>query len=578
MRSLSWSLLLSTLAACSGDDETPTVDTHTATTTEESGTTLLDSSWPVGDLGNLHLAHHVNSGRTEVMGLFIDSSAGYLNMAQCTLFDTIPCIGGLPGEEDFEDVDRDQEVDPDVVDTRFLGFEIEFGPYVLPYTENARTGMGYYALDATALGFQTGKMGAKWGGQWEPRRSRDDLVVSEPIELLSPRPGGNIFAVSGTRLPIEWVPTGQGEVTLTVADRFTTYRFFHLKDDGYFELDVDTLGLTGNLEDLTLTLTRWDIAEVQWTGHYVRMVSSSDVFFTMDLANVGARDPLYVVDSCTEASGMPPLVSGDYWGRLDGFGNDLDPSSLGFPNCLSETYNWYATARGRDGLVRVELPPKSILNLEYTHFSESASVYLVTNCSQSASCEAGIDADISPGAPEVLSAFNATDQLERYYLVVDSSDDLDNAAEVFTLDVTIEALLDPEMFDYCIDSENATPTLTTAGYYEEFVAYTGDLNPGLGGCTASSLPGPEAMMPFTLNPGQTITAVLDMPEADGALYVLEGCDAFSCVAGSDLQHGPTFGPEQIVLTNTGAVAADLHLVVDSHEDGLRPFVLGVSFQ
>lgn len=575
MRTLSWSLLLSSLVACSGDDTTvPPPDTHTGTATE-SGTTLLDTAWPVGDIGNLHVAHHVNTGRTEAMGLFIDSSAGFLNMAQCTLFDAIPCIGGLPDEEDFEDVDRDQEIDPDVVDSRFLGFEVEFGPYTLPYVESPRTGLGYYAADVTDLGFPTGSIGAKWGGQWEPRRSRDDLEVSEPIELLSPRPGGNFFVVNGTMVPIEWVPTGKGEVTITVADRFTIYRFFHVKDDGYYELDVDQLGLTGDLEDLTVTLTRWDIAEVEWTGHYVREVASSDVFFTLELANVGARDPLYVVDSCNEALGMPPLVTGDYWGRLDDYGNDLDPSNLGFPNCLTETYNWYATAHGRDGLVKVDLPAKSIVNLEYTHFTESASVYFVTNCAQSNSCVAGIDADVSPGAPEVLSLFNKTDELERYYLVVDSSNDAERTSEVFTLDVTIDPLLDPEMFDYCTDASTATPTLTTAGYYEEFVSYTADLNPGLGGCTGTSMPGPEAMMPFTLAAGQTITASLDMEGTNGAIYLLSACDAFSCVAGADLSLS---GPEQVVYTNTGATSQDLFLVVDSSAAGLRPFVLGVTFQ
>lgn len=575
MRTLSWSLVLSTLWACSGDDTPPPVDSHTGTVTdtETDPDPLLDSSWPVGDIGNLHLAHHVNTGRTEVFGLFLDGSAGFLNMAQCTLIDSIPCVGGLPGEEDFEDIDRDQELDPDVVDSRFLGFEIEFAGFTLPYVENPRDGFGYYAFDASPFELPEGKVGATWGGQWERRRSRDDLVISPPIELISPRVGGNVFVVNGTRLPIEWVPTGSGEVTVTVSNRFTTYRLYHVADDGYFELDVDALGLFGNLEELTVTVTRWDIAEVEWTGHYVRMVASSDAFFTMDLANVGSRDPLYVVDSCAEASGMPPLASGDYWGRLDGFDANLNPA-LFFPNCLTETYNFYANARGRDGLVKVDLPPKSIINLEYTHFSESAAVYFLRSCTSANSCEAGIDADISPGSPEVLSLFNKTDELESYTLVVDGTEDDSDSSEVFTLDVTVEELIDPEMFDFCSDSQNATPTLTTAGYYEEFVAYTGDLNPGLGGCTGTSLPGPEAMMPFTLQPGQTVTVTLDMEGGNGALYVLSGCDAFSCVGGSDVSLS---GPEQIVLTNTGAAAADLHLVVDS-VSGLRPFVLGVTFQ
>lgn len=583
MRHLTWSLLLAPLLACHGGDDGPPPPPTVTDTEEHSGTTLIESGWPVGDIGNIQIAHHVNTNRTEVMAMALDSSAGFVNMAQCTLFDQLPCIGAFPALEDFTDLDPDQRVDPDVVRTRFLGFEIEVGkhpregidPYVLPYKEDTRTGLGFYAIDATRQGFQTGEIGATWEGQWERRKSFDDLSVSEPIQMVAPQPGASLFVPNGTRLPIEWVPTGEGEITLLVANRFTIHRLYHLVDDGYFELDVDSLGLTGQLEDLTVTLTRWNVADIQWTGHYMREVASSDVAFNLELANVGARDELYVVDSCTEASGMPPLQSGDWWARLDGFDNSLNPSNY-YPNCLRETGNWYAAGGGRDGLAKVELPPKSVINLQYTHFTESASVYFVSDCTRARTCVAGIDADNSPGAPETLSLFNKSDDLETWYLVLDSTADESTDSEVFTMDVTIEPLVDPEMYDLCVDAAAATPTLTTAAYYEEFVAYTADLNPGVGGCATNPLPGPEALMPFTLGPNQTLTITADMPTGDVGLYVLaNGCSVANCIGGAN---GSTLDPETLVVTNNSATATDLILVVDSGASGMRPFTLAVTFQ
>lgn len=574
MRTLTCTALLALVACKQGDDADTVPPDDSGTETTHTGTTLLDSAWPVGDIGNLHVATHVNTGRTEVMGLFLDSSAGFVNMAQCTLFEQYPCIGALPALEAFIELDPDQRVDPEVVRTRFLGFELEYGPYLLPYAEDRRTGLSGYYLDATAQGYTTGPIGARWEGQWEPRRSRDDLVVSPEIDLQSPRPGSRLFVTNGTRLPIEWVPTGAGEVTLHVATRFTLSRLYHLEDDGYFELDVDALGLTGQLEDLTLTLTRWDMADVQWTGHYARMVASSDVNFSMELANVGTREEMYVVDSCAQAGGMPPLTTGDWWGRIDGFDSSMQPS--GYPSCLTESGNYYASAWGREGLAKVELPPRSVINFEYTQFSESASVYFLADCSRGNTCEAGIDADSAPGVPEVLSLANKSDDLETWYLVLDTSNESSTESDVFTLDVTIESLLDPEMYDLCVDSEAAADlTLTTASYYEEFVAYTADLDPGLGGCTSKAAPGAEAVIPFELPAYGTITATVEMEGGNPSIYILQGCQTFGCVQGSDTSLGDD--PETVIYTNPTNAPQRLNLVVDSSSAGLRPFVLAVNF-
>lgn len=579
LRALAWggAFALSAVPGCTSDATTETdtdvvTETDTDTTTE---TTLIDSAWPPGDIGNLQIAHHVATGRTQVYGLFAKSAPAFVNLAQCAVAETV-CVGGFANDEDdWELVDPNVEIDREVVETRFAGFEVRFGTYQLAYREDREYGFGFYSADVTSEDLVQGWVGASWDGQWGHYTSNDDLFVSRPIELQTPRPGAHVFLTNGEFLPIEWVPTGTGTVTLTVSARLGDVRMYHLEDDGYFELDVDDLQIPDDTEDLSMSLMRWDTQSVNFQGNVMQLVASSDVQFTADYANIGPREPLFAADRCDEARGLPSVSDGGYWGRLDFKSPDLNPTSCLLPGSPD------ANALGKDALVRVEVPSKTMLNVDYNTFTESAAVYILSDCSQASSCLAGSDIDRSPNVHEVTNWFNDSEDPKEVYVGLDCTGlDLSNfptpCDTVWTLDLTLQTLSDPEMFDECLDARGAQQTLATGGYLEEFVAYTDGLNPGVGGCTGTSMTGADAIMPFALDPGQTISANVTSNDGDVGVYVLSNCnDAFSCVAGSDTSSNAT---ENVVYVNQTLGRQDLFLVVDSKGPGLRPFAMGVSIQ
>src|SRR5262249_43717914 len=146
------------------------------------------------------------------------------------------------------------------VRTRYLGDTVTVGPYELPYREDPDTDLGFYTTDATEVGLVEGWLGASWAGQWPDYVGTDDLFVPEPILLTAPHAGGAITLASGTQAPIEWVPTGDGDLTLTLRPPFGDAVMYTLNDDGYFAIDADDviaeLGLTSPVVALTATLTR----------------------------------------------------------------------------------------------------------------------------------------------------------------------------------------------------------------------------------------------------------------------------------------------------------------------------------
>lgn len=549
------------LAACAGDS-TATDDGTTPTSYEPPE--VVDTGWPSGDLANIHLAHQVNTGRTVAYAVFAESAPSFENLAQCAITGGT-CIGGFASDEDdYEELDPDTELDPATIRTRFVGFELPLGPYTLQFREDPEDDFKFYVADVTAEGLTEGWIGPSWGGQWEEYEGDRDLYVSRPIELIRPATGGHIRFVNGEKIVMEWVPTGEGFLTLTVSTRFTLSRMYRIEDDGYFELDADSLGLTNDTEELTFKFTRWNQSQLRKFGHVIELVSTSEAFFTGDFVQVGARDQVFPADDCPEAQGMAPLQSGSWWGFLDSFENDLDPSN----GCLGTS--WEADARGRDAMMRMEIPPRTSVAVDYNTFEESASVYFVTDCDDANTCFEGADNEADPNVHEFVNYFNPSDETRVIYLVADTTDPGPTA---FTADVTIDTLLPPDMYDTCAQAQAASPTLGSANYYADFVAYTNTLNPGAGGCTGTSLNGSESLTPITLAPGQTLAVNLNMPGGDPGLYLLYNCqNAFSCPVGADLSLGTN---EQLVYTNQSAGTENLFLVVDS-KTGLRPYFMGVT--
>ncbi|MEQ1566478.1 MAG: hypothetical protein ABMA64_12625 [Myxococcota bacterium] len=558
------------LPACSGQDPVP--DSGTSTDTEPP--VFVDTGWPAGDVGNFHVAYNVNNETTTVYGLAAVAPPNYLNLAQCAIAGTT-CFGGFPGDEDTSiDFDPDQDLDRDTTITRFLGFEITVGPYTLQYREDAETdqGFGYYQADGTELGLSEGWIGETWAGQWPEYASTEDLFVPPPIELISPRPGGFLQFTNGSTAVIEWVPTGVGDVTLVVAPKFGDAKLYWLHDDGYFALPADDLGLTGDIEDLTFILSRWSVNEFDRFGHAIRVQATSDASFSGQLLNIGGRDELELADGCDQSVGSPALTAGQYWGILrTTMSNSLDPNN----GCLGTSF--YSAAAGPDGFIRLEVEPHHNISVDYNLYTQSASVYLVEDCSDANTCFAGSDLYPDPNIHEFVSYFNQTDETKVIYLVLDVTD-AGVPDSVFTVDVTDEFLDAPPMYDECLDAEAAAsevpPDLLEPGnYYADFVAYTPDLNPGAGGCTGTSLGGPESIAPLEIPPGATLSVSVSMTDGDPGIYLLYNCvDAFSCAAGADLS---ATGLENLVHKNYGAYPERVYLVVDS-KAGLGPYFLSIS--
>jgi hypothetical protein len=554
----------------SGDPTEPTAPT-------EPTSPPVDTGFPPGDLANLHVRHDVNQGTTVVYGLFVESAPNFVNLARCVIEEG-GCLPLLPQDEDTPLlVDPDDELDTDTLRTRYVGDVLGLGPYTLDYRENPDTQVGFYAADQTEVGPLDGYIGASWAGQWPEYVGTEDLYVSAPIDLITPPEGGKLTFTNGQGAILEWVPTGDGELTLSLSKGFGDAVVYHVDDDGYFELDTDALtgllGITDEVTELTGVLTRWNRSTVLRFGHVVEYVASSEVSFGATLVQIGTRERVLAADECPQAQGALALEPGEYWGflgapRLDG--------QYDAPNtCLDpDNSSVYDDALGPDGLFRLVIAPRHQVTVDYTLFTESGSVYLVDNCNNVAgTCVDGSDLSEDPNEHEFVSFFNQDDDDRTLYLVVDATES--NAESYFTLDVNDQLLDEPAMYDTCAQAEDAPATVTTGTWWGTFVAYTGGTNPGVGGCTGTSLGGADAMTPIVLGPGQTLTASVDMADGDPGLYLLYDCaDTFSCPIGADQNLGPREG---LSYTHSGAYPLTVYLVVDS-KSGIKPYFLTIDIR
>ena len=180
-------------------------------------------------------------------------------------------------------------------------------------------------------------------------------------------------------------------------------------------------------------------------------------------------------------------------------------------------------------------------------------------------------------APERMQYFNATSSTQQLYLVLDGYANQTGGTMLgtFQLDYNVQPLDEPVMHDSCLEAQTSKETLDAGLYYTEYLPYTNLLNPGAGGCTGTSLSGPESLTRVTVPPGTTMSAVVNMPGGNPGLYLLYNCtNAFSCPVGADQRMD---GQEALAYTNTGSVPETLYLVVDSRT-ALQPYFLTIDMQ
>jgi len=562
------------LSGCGGSvtdgepkDGAGTTDTDSTTDSDLTVDTDAGPEYFEQDQGSLMLVRRDN-GRSKaafLYGLFVDEHPGFQNLAQCAVDRTL-CLDLLPVDEDtYIEPNTDLLFDPQFSEYRYVGLTVSLGGYEANYYNDVVS--YYYAdlTDQTGGNPISGDLGAQFGVEWGDYSGSQDIEVSGDIELQYPRPGSNISFHDGETVLVEWVPNNEGEVYLTVTAGLYYYRIYLLEDDGYFEFDVDDMGFGTDGYDVQFTLSRWNRGKVEHKGHTLDLVATSEVSFSGEYFYVGGREQIEPANTCGEALTAPVTQSGGYWGRLQNWGYTDAVNPLANPNCTG------FGASGQEGIFHIQLEPLQNLTAEYILHDDDASIYLLEDCSDVQTCLIGADLTLQ-GAAEFLSYFNDTDEVMDVYLVADGWNGTDG---VFYLDLTIDQVLEPEMHNQCSDAlQQAVPT-GAGSYYTSYLPYTNLLDPGAGGCTNSSLVGPDSMTQVQVDDGQTISVNINMQNGDPAIYLLYNCtNALSCAVGADTSVGPQ---EQIAYTNTSGVSELLYLVVDSKTQ-LRPYFMTIDIQ
>jgi len=561
-----------TAASCDGGGGgiITTLPDLTADTGPPTTTTTTDTGYAPGDQGSILLSYNLNDDRMAAYGFFAEQTSGTPNIAECAAI-PVACYPTFPNDPDeVKDFDPRYEFEPDAFDTRYVGLQVGFGPYQLSYVNAPGGTHSFYYADITQQvmeeGWATGWMGPRWGddGMWQAHEDASSLFVTIPIELQRPAPGSKIRVPNGSKVPIEWVPTGDGEVYLRVAQKFGIGKIWRLRDDGYFDFDIDELGFGDGSEDFTVTLMRWNRSVVRRKGHDLDVAAVSYVSFDGTYFNVGNRDPFEPADNCTEALGQAALQPGSYWGFNGSYTNIFEGSV-----CTGGD----TPTNGNDQIIKVEIGPKQSLTADVTHHTDNSMVYLIDSCGPYPACVPGAGTDELPDvyATETVQSFNGTDDPVTRYLVVDAEGQENS---IYTLDLRIDQLLAPDGYDSCTESQGAPAPLAPGTYYGEFTAWSNTINPGTGGCTGTSLPGPEVMFPITVPAGTSMSVSVQTEGADIGIYLLRNCaDPFSTPTDtcSDVDLGES-QQEALSYTNLSGSDESFTLVIDS-KTGLQPYFL-----
>jgi hypothetical protein len=215
-----------------------------------------------------------------------------------------------------------------------------------------------------------------------------------------------------------------GYLRITVdPDAVLLAKYRLLSDDASFYL-LDTCGAPQTcLVGADATLNN-DWETLSWTNN---SPSPADVYLSLDSwgnstgvfeLDLVLSETDVLVNSCTEAIGMPPLTTGFYLGDISAYDNLTDP------------YGTYCDAApGADALAPVALLDGETLSANLTMLGDAV-VYLLYNCSISASC-ATSGAGTNTAS---LSYTNTAGASETVYLVIDSA----STSGSYTLDVLIQ--------------------------------------------------------------------------------------------------------------------------------------------
>lgn len=499
--------------------------------------------------------------QTILGGVFVDRPSDVVNLGQC-LFGADPwCASALPalGEQVIVDV-PDPGLRTDLV-TLDAGSSITVGPFTIPRTTDELF-VSYLDSTDSLVSFEDPTLGleAPGGDGWPATQLSSTTDIPTPMVVRSHDPSRSARFYDADAVSLRWLPGASGQVYLWMrTEQGETLR--QLEDSGAYAFDLQPLGLSNeSLIDLRLIRSHraegltTDGGDVDFTVQYVERFGG--VYYT-----IGERDNLTkdLSDSCDDALKADPVTAGFYEGSFATFLDDLDPGPTG---CTG------LSAAGADALVPVEVRPGQELTARYYLLENDASIYLLTDCNDVLTCEAGADdfAGANVGGEEVLHWTNRGSQTEVVYLALDGFSQVDS---LFRLDIELSAIGGDVLENFCADAILQGPV--GAGFYGGTLADHIDVLPAYNtaACKAPDQFGGEGIMEVYLQAGATMHLNADTPDGLAEVFLLSNCSVSASCFGT--------GKGKISWTNGSPYAQTFYVLLDS-ETGIGEYALDVEIE
>lgn len=551
-------VVLATLVACPSPPDPTTTDatgdTGPAPTSggQGRGSFLLELNNPWFEQGD---------PQTVLAGVFTDDPTDVANLAQC-LFGTEPwCATALPAEGAQVDVLPPDPALRGSLVTLDAGPSVRLATYNIPRVD----GDGFVAyrdesdtlisLDDLVL-----RLDIPGGDGWPQTLLPDTAPIPTPMVLTSHDPDRPARFYDADLVRIEWLTGASGDVHLWMrTEQGETLR--RLPDTGSYTFDLQPLGLSNeSLIDMRLLRSNVveglesDGGEVDLTVQYVERFGG--VYYT-----IGERDDLTkaLSDTCEEAEKADTVTEGFYTGTFASFDNDLDPTASG---CTG------LPATAPDAIIPVDVRPLQKLTARYHLLADDASIYLVTDCNEVATCRVGADAfaGSNVGGEEVLEWTNQGADTERVYLVLDGTT---TVSSLFRLDLELSEIGGDILQNFCADAIEQGPV--NPGFYGGTLADHVDVLPAYEtkACKAPNMVGGEGVAEIYLEAGATLRATADTPGATPQLFLLSNCSVTaSCFVAAE---------GEISWTNGTGFAQTFYVLLDSTA-GIGEYALDVDIE
>lgn len=187
------------------------------------------------------------------------------------------------------------------------------------------------------------------------------------------------------------------------APALTDSKLYLYGPDGVTQIGYDDDSGPGYYSQITYTFTA--------TGtYYLKVIPYSASYTGSYVLNIGAPVPPPANDTCANAIAVPFQEGWTLATTTTGATNDYNPTSTG---CTG-----YA-ATGPDIVFTVTLENEQEITISWAPVTFDASLYILTDCADMASCVVGADDAVSGGA-EVVSFQNTTGVTTTYYIICDA--------------------------------------------------------------------------------------------------------------------------------------------------------------